>query len=117
MHFFIHTLNILLLYYKTRIMKTESFRNNYYLLLISLVSAMGGLLYEYDRAVIGGAKPFYEVFFGITNSLEIQGWIMGSAILAYLPGVMIVGSMLGFILFKLKLPETKGQSIEEIEMN
>lgn len=68
-------------------------KRNSYLLLISLVSAMGGLLFGYDWVVIGGAKPFYEVFFNITNSPAIQGWVMGSAILGCLVGVMISGSL------------------------
>ena len=48
--------------------------NWYYLLSISLVSAMGGLLFGYDWVVIGGAKPFYEPFFGITHNPALQGW-------------------------------------------
>lgn len=72
-------------------MKTKLISNEYYLLLISLVSAMGGLLFGYDWVVIGGAKPFYEVFFGIGNSPGMQGWVMGSAILGCLVGVMIAG--------------------------
>ncbi len=67
--------------------------NNSYLLLISLVSAMGGLLFGYDWVVIGGAKPFYEVFFGIQNSEFMQGWVMGSAILGCLIGVMVSGTL------------------------
>lgn len=67
--------------------------NNFYLLLISLVSAMGGLLFGYDWVVIGGAKPFYEVFFSIQNSPAMQGWVMGSAILGCLVGVMIAGGL------------------------
>ncbi len=68
-------------------------QNNAYLLLISLVSAIGGLLFGYDWVVIGGAKPFYEVFFGIENAPGMQGWVMGSAILGCLLGVMISGSL------------------------
>jgi SP family sugar porter-like MFS transporter len=68
-------------------------QTNTYLLLISLVSAMGGLLFGYDWVVIGGAKPFYEVFFNITNSPAMQGWVMGSAILGCLIGVMVSGSL------------------------
>ncbi|WP_312058884.1 hypothetical protein, partial [Pantoea septica] len=34
---------------------------------ICLVAACGGLLFGYDWVVIGGAKPFYEAWFGITD--------------------------------------------------
>lgn len=71
---------------------TDTHKNNY-LLLITCVSAMGGLLFGYDWVVIGGAKPFYEVFFDITDSPAMQGWVMGSAILGCLLGVMVSGSM------------------------
>lgn len=60
--------------------------NHSYLLLISLVSAMGGLLFGYDWVVIGGAKPFYEPFFGITGSPALQGWAMSSALIGCLAG-------------------------------
>lgn len=62
-------------------------------MLITFVSAMGGLLFGYDWVVIGGAKPFYEVFFEITDSPAMQGWVMGSAILGCLLGVMVSGSL------------------------
>lgn len=68
-------------------------KNSFYLLLITLVSAMGGLLFGYDWVVVGGAKPFYEVFFDITDSPYMQGWVMGSAILGCLIGVMVSGSL------------------------
>ena len=51
-----------------------------YLFLISLVSAMGGLLFGYDWVVIGGAKPFYEPFFGLADNPVMQGWAESSAI-------------------------------------
>ncbi len=34
-----------------------------YIWFISLVAAMGGLLFGYDWVVIGGAKPFFEKYF------------------------------------------------------
>jgi SP family arabinose:H+ symporter-like MFS transporter len=68
-------------------------QNSSYLLFIAIVSALGGLLFGYDWVVIGGAKPFYEVFFNITDSPAMQGWVMGSAILGCLLGVMVSGSL------------------------
>ncbi len=46
--------------------------NKSFIYFICAVSAMGGLLFGYDWVVIGGAKPFYEVFFGIADSPEIR---------------------------------------------
>jgi len=69
-------------------------QNNFnwtYLLSISLVSAMGGLLFGYDWVVIGGAKPFYEPFFGITGHAFLQGWAMGCALIGCLAGSVISG--------------------------
>jgi hypothetical protein len=54
--------------------------NYTFLLSISLVAALGGLLFGYDWVVIGGAKPFYELYFGISNSPALQGWAMSSAL-------------------------------------
>lgn len=74
-------------------MKNTRFQKKSYLTLITFVSAMGGLLFGYDWVVVGGAKPFYEVFFDITDSPAMQGWVMGSAILGCLLGVMVSGSL------------------------
>jgi MFS transporter, SP family, arabinose:H+ symporter len=62
-----------------------------YLLSICIVSAMGGLLFGYDYVVIGGAKPFYEPFFGITNHAFLQGWAMSCALMGCLAGAVISG--------------------------
>lgn len=62
-----------------------------YLISISLVSAMGGLLFGYDWVVIGGAKPFYEPFFGITGHAFLQGWAMSCALAGCLAGAVISG--------------------------
>ncbi len=57
---------------------------------ISLVAAMGGLLFGYDWVVIGGAKPFYEEYFGLTTSFQI-GWAMSAALVGCLLGSVISG--------------------------
>jgi len=62
-----------------------------YLIGICLISAMGGLLFGYDYVVIGGAKPFYEPFFGITGHAFLQGWAMSSALAGCLAGAVISG--------------------------
>ncbi|MEO8254923.1 MAG: sugar porter family MFS transporter, partial [Flavobacterium sp.] len=65
--------------------------NNFYLLCISMVSAMGGLLFGYDWVVIGGAKPFYERFFDITTMANLQAWAMSSALIGCIFGAVISG--------------------------
>ena len=71
-------------------MKVHSYNWNY-LIGISLISAMGGLLFGYDYVVIGGAKPFYEPFFGITGHTFLQGWAMSCALAGCLTGAVISG--------------------------
>lgn len=65
--------------------------NHIYLFAISMISAMGGFLFGYDWVVIGGAKPFYERFFGITGSPAAQGWAMSCALVGCLAGAAISG--------------------------
>ena len=65
--------------------------NTKYIFAISMVSALGGLLFGYDWVVIGGAKPFYEKFFDIANSPNLQGWAMSSALLGCLLGAITSG--------------------------
>ena len=71
-------------------MKGQTF-NYPYLLSICLISALGGLLFGYDWVVIGGAKPFYEPFFGITGNPSLQGWVMSCALTGCLAGALISG--------------------------
>ena len=52
---------------------------------------MGGLLFGYDWVVIGGAKPFYEVFFDIAQLPDLQGWAMSSALIGCFLGAIISG--------------------------
>jgi SP family sugar porter-like MFS transporter len=53
---------------------------------------MGGLLFGYDWVVIGGAKPFYELFFGIADSPVMQGIAMSTALVGCLVGSMVAGA-------------------------
>lgn len=65
--------------------------NMLYILLISLVSAMGGLLFGYDWVVIGGAKIFYEPFFGLEGLPAMRGWAMSCALVGCLAGALLAG--------------------------
>jgi MFS transporter, SP family, xylose:H+ symportor len=63
-----------------------------YVWLISLIAAMGGLLFGYDWVVIGGAKPFFEPFFNLTRE-SLRGWANSCALLGCLAGAVLSGAM------------------------
>ena len=66
--------------------------NMKFLWLICIVAAMGGLLFGYDWVVVGGAKPFYEPFFNITDETPLmRGWAMSSALFGCIAGAMLSG--------------------------
>ncbi|EPO5779193.1 sugar porter family MFS transporter [Vibrio harveyi] len=72
--------------------KTSDQLNMRNIWLISLVAACGGLLFGYDWVVIGGAKPFYEAYFNITNA-SLSGWAMSSALIGCMVGAFIAGTV------------------------
>lgn len=55
--------------------------------LAAAVSALGGLLFGYDWVVIGGAKPFYEAWFGLVTP-EAQAWAVSCALIGCLVGAI-----------------------------
>ena len=63
-----------------------------YVWAVSLVAAMGGLLFGYDWVVIGGAKPFFEKSFGLTTAAEV-GWANSCALVGCLIGSMFTGTL------------------------
>lgn len=71
-------------------MNTTKF-NFTYVLFLAFVSAMGGFLFGYDWVVIGGAKPFYELFFDIADAPTMQGWAMSSALVGCVFGAVLSG--------------------------
>ena len=63
-----------------------------FLWLICFVAAMGGLLFGYDWVVIGGAKPFYEPFFSISDQTPfMRGFAMSSALFGCIIGAILSG--------------------------
>jgi len=61
--------------------------NKQFILLVSLTAAMGGFLFGYDWVVIGGAKPFYEPFFGLESATQ-KGWGTSSALIGCMVGAL-----------------------------
>ncbi|HPR82402.1 MAG TPA: MFS transporter, partial [Pontiellaceae bacterium] len=69
---------------------TKADYNLGYVWLISLVAAMGGLLFGYDWVVISGADIFYEKFFNLVSASEI-GWAKSCALVGCLLGAVASG--------------------------
>ena len=57
---------------------------------VAMVAAMGGLLFGYDWVVIGGAKPFYEVYFHLSSE-NLIGWANSCALIGCLIGALVAG--------------------------
>jgi sugar porter (SP) family MFS transporter len=60
-----------------------------YVWLISIIAALGGLLFGWDWVVIGGAKPFFERYFEIQNNPMLSGWANSCALVGCLFGALI----------------------------
>lgn len=65
--------------------------NQQYVLMLAFIAALGGFLFGYDWVLIGGAKPFYERFFHITDLPLYQGFAMSSALFGCIAGAAITG--------------------------
>lgn len=62
-----------------------------YLLTISLVTALGGLLFGFDISVISGTIPFIQDFFGLTEAMK--GWVVSSALIGCIFGASFSGRL------------------------
>jgi SP family sugar porter-like MFS transporter len=67
--------------------------NRPFIYFICIVSAMGGLLFGYDWVVIGGAKIFYEEFFGIASNQWMIGLATSIALAGCMLGALTCGAM------------------------
>ncbi len=72
---------------------TKADYNLGYIWLISVVAALGGLLFGWDWVVIGGAKPFFERFFHIQENAALSGWANSCALIGCLVGALIAGAL------------------------
>lgn len=72
----------------------ETTKHNYnfgYLMLLSVIAALGGFLFGYDEAVISGTISDVSAQFGLTALAE--GWFVGSALLGAIIGVAFAGAI------------------------
>jgi sugar porter (SP) family MFS transporter len=72
--------------------EAEARFNASYIWTICLVAALGGLLFGYDWVVIGGAKPFFERFFRLTDP-SLKGWANSCALIGCLFGALLAGGL------------------------
>jgi len=63
--------------------------NKAFLLLITCVTALGGLLFGYDTGVINGAQFYLSQYFELSDGMK--GWVVGSALLGCLVGAILAG--------------------------
>ena len=63
-----------------------------YIWLTSTAAALGGLLFGYDWVVIGGAKPFFERYFHLTDAGQ-SGWANSCALIGCLVGALLAGAL------------------------
>ncbi len=71
---------------------SENSFNTTFIWVVSLTAALGGLLFGYDWVVIGGAKPFFERFFGLTDA-AMRGWANSCALIGCLAGALMSGGL------------------------
>jgi SP family arabinose:H+ symporter-like MFS transporter len=60
-----------------------------YVILISVVAALGGLLFGFDTAVISGTINFIQPYFGLTEAG--LGWTVSSLLFGCMAGVFLAG--------------------------
>lgn len=60
-----------------------------YLLVITIISALGGFLFGYDTGVINGAQFYLSKYFELTDAMK--GWVVGSALIGCFFGAVSSG--------------------------
>ena len=66
-----------------------------YVVFLSVVAAIGGILFGYDTAVISGTTEIVKAQFGLSTGLE--GWFVGCALIGSIIGVLVAGMLSDFL--------------------
>jgi len=64
-----------------------------YVFLLCAVAALGGLLFGFDTAIINGALDYLKIHFHIQAGTFAEGFLVASAIVGCIPGVLISGPL------------------------
>jgi len=64
-------------------------KDSLFLILITVVAALGGLLFGFDEAVISGVTPFLQPYFKLTDIA--LGWTVSSLLIGCIIGVIACG--------------------------
>ena len=74
-------------------MKTQ--KVSAYVVFLSVVAAIGGILFGYDTAVISGTTEIVKMQFGLSTGGE--GWYVGCALIGSIIGVLVAGMLSDFL--------------------
>ena len=74
---------------------TNKERSLGYIVFLSFVAAIGGILFGYDTAVISGTTEIVKAQFGLSTGLE--GWFVGCALIGSIAGVLVAGMLSDFL--------------------
>ena len=66
-----------------------------YVIFLSVVAAIGGILFGYDTAVISGTTEIVKMQFGLSTGME--GWYVGCALIGSIIGVLVAGMLSDFL--------------------
>jgi SP family xylose:H+ symportor-like MFS transporter len=84
-----HFITNILYHYKN--LKFTPMHKKTYLILITIVSALGGLLFGYDTGVINGSQYYFSQYFDLEAGMK--GWVVGSALIGCFFGAIIAGPL------------------------
>ena len=79
-------------------------RNSFYIVVITVVATLGGLLFGYDTAVISGADKSIQAF--LIEGLGLNSLAHGATISSALIGCIIGGGISGLLASKLGRKKT-----------